>query len=307
METRPPAVAGTFYPSDPQQLRKLIKEFLNRVRLPKIQAEVKALIVPHAGLIYSGRTAAYAYSALKRSFDCVQDSSADEKFDAKGLNSSRLTDFILLGPGHRVGFKGVAQDTHQWWESPLGKLKVKSLKSKVVINDSQSHFQEHSLEVQLPFLQVLAKDTPEVTRSGSSGVEKKKKRFGFTITPLLTGFDVDYEKLVELLATSYPRQKADRQLPATSYLIVSSDLSHYYSQEVAEKIDKKTIQAILDLDTKTLEKEECEACGKAGILTVVSLAKRLGWKPELLHYETSGDVTGDFEQVVGYTSVGFYG
>ena len=89
-------------------------------------------------------------------------------------------------------------------------------------------------------------------------------------------------------------------------ILVSSDLSHYYSQDAAEKIDKKTIEAILSLDIKTLEKEECEACGKGGVLTLVELAKKLGWRPKLLHYETSGDVTGDFSQVVGYASIGFY-
>jgi len=265
MKVRPPAVAGAFYPSDPKELRKLVKKFLSRVKLPKIESEVKALIVPHAGLVYSGQTAAYGYAALK---------------DAKKICEKPLN-FILLGPSHRVGFEGMAQDRHKWWETPLGKAKCYQLPvpSRQLVNDSRPHMGEHCLEVQLLFLQTLFKK--------------------FTITPLLTGFDVNSQKLAELLTTSY-------QLLATSILIVSSDLSHYHPQDIAERIDQKTIQAILDLDTKTLEKEECEACGKTGILTAVYMAKKLGWKPKLLHYETSGDVTADFSQVVGYASVGFY-
>jgi len=317
MSIRRPAVAGSFYPSDPQELRGLIKKFLSVVELPKIQGEVRALIVPHAGLIYSGQTAAYGYEELRKVRN-MRKMRPPASAMLKALRAGKLQNFILLGPSHRVGFEGVAQDTHEWWGTPLGKAKCYQLpatrlrqgfdgqarfklqgkEKELIVNDSRPHLQEHSLEVQLPFLQVLAKDTPEVTHSGSSGVEENKKSFGFTITPLLTGFDVDYEKLGELLAGNW-------RLGTGDCLIISSDLSHYHPQDIAEKIDKKTIQAILDLDTKTLEKEECEACGKAGILTAVYLAKKLGWKPKLLHYETSGDVTADFSQVVGYVSIAF--
>ena len=293
MKARPPAVAGAFYPSGPQELKALIKKFLSGVELPKVQGEVKALIVPHAGLIYSGQTAAYGYATLK---------------DAKKGREKTLN-FILLGPSHRVGFEGVAQDEHQWWETPLGRVEIcdsDSEKEKdLIIRDSRPHLKEHCLEVQLPFLQVIC---------GSRAKRVNRESRKFTITPLLTGFEVDAQKLGEfLIATSHqpPARKerletGDWRLETGSFLVVSSDLSHYHPQDIAEKIDKKTIQAILDLDIKTLEKEECEACGKTGILTAVYMAKKLGWKPKLLHYETSGDVTGDFSQVVGYASVGFY-
>lgn len=283
MSVRLPAVAGTFYPSNPQELGKLIKNFLSKVELPKVRGEIKAIIVPHAGLVYSGQTAAYGYVELRK---------------MRNVRKMRKMQFILLGPAHRVGFEGVVQDAHDFWKTPLGRVEICDLRfekeKNLIVKDSRPHLQEHSLEVQLPFLQFLFHKNHGKARTGDRISADK-----FTITPLLTGFGVEYERLAESL-----KLKAKS---CGSILIVSSDLSHYYPQDVAEKIDKKTIKAILEFDTKTLEKEECEACGKTGILTAVYLAKKLGWRPELLHYETSGEATGDFSQVVGYASVGFYG
>jgi AmmeMemoRadiSam system protein B len=256
---RKPAVAGSFYPGSEDTLRHTIKDFLEKVSLPKNIpfTDIKAAIVPHAGYFYSGLTATFAYKTLSK--------------------KKNLSHFILLGPSHFSLFTGACQDPADFWETPLGKVKVKHLPEEPpIITNSEPHLKEHCLEVQLPFLQLIFKT--------------------FSITPIVISENCDYLKLAKVIKPL---------LNKNSFLIISSDLSHYYPQNMAKQIDKATLRKIKKLDAKLLKSRKYEACGKPAILTTIELAKLLEWKPKLLHYETSQAASGDQSRVVGYASIIF--
>lgn len=260
-QLRKPAVAGSFYPSGEDKLGQTIKDFLKKARLSSdIAAEcIKAAIVPHAGYFYSGYTAAFAYKALRK--------------------AKNLRHFILLGPSHFSLFSGAAQDTAEYWETPLSKVQVKHLPDKSPLASScEPHFKEHCLEVQLPFLQVI--------------FEK------FAITPIVTSDNCDYRKLAAILKP---------HLKEHTILIVSSDFSHFYPEPRAETIDRATLKQISKLNDLNLVEGKYEACGKTAILTAIELAKTLKWIPKLLHYETSAAASADYSRVVGYASIVFLG
>jgi len=245
---RQPATAGTFYPSDKKELEDMIAGFFAEVPTFDNPHPPKALIVPHAGYIYSGQVAAYAYARVR------------------GHHYSKI---VLLGPSHYVYLRGVVASPHQVWRTPLGD--VPTLKNGFEAN-ALAHLNEHCLEVQLPFLQYTLKD--------------------FKILPLVIGD-----------SNAYPiSNEIRRLLDKDTLLIISSDLSHYHSYPEAEALDKASIKAIKSLD----DKSSVEACGKFPIRILVSLAKTLSWKPEVLIYKNSGDVTKDKTRVVGYASLAFY-
>lgn len=257
--TRKPAVTGSFYPSDKAELKQIINDLLKKIKIPSsIQAEkIKAVIVPHAGYFYSGLTAAYSYKAL--------------------ANRKDLGHFILLGPSHYSFFKGAVQDASTFWQTPLGKVEIKHLAEKPPLTTGHKpHLQEHSLEVQIPFLQSLFNK--------------------FKITPIVTGEACDHHKLALIFKKHFVKN---------TMLVISSDLSHFHPQDIAEKIDTATTKQILDLNDQEISKEIYEACGKKAILTSISLAKLLNWKPKLIHYETSSAASGDQSRVVGYPSIIF--
>lgn len=263
-KTRKPAVAGAFYPGDPEEIKQELKSYLEAVPEQEIPGELKALVVPHAGTIYSGPTAAFGYSLLGKSKD-----------------RDRIS-VLLIGPSHFVSFSGAATFISDTWETPLGAItidpRVKDLVKQgkgIIIDSEEAHSPEHSLEVQLPFLQLVLGN--------------------WTLLPLVCG-DVDPIGLAEVL---------DPLVDQKMFLVVSSDLSHYYPYEQARKIDQKANQAIPSLDLKKT-KEEVEACGKVGILTLLEIAKKRGWQGKLLDYRNSGDTAGDHSQVVGYGSYTFY-
>lgn len=256
---RTPAVAGSFYPRSESRLRQTIKDFFKKAHPPKDipASRIKATIVPHAGYFYSGLTAAFAYKIISK---------VENKIN-----------FILLGPSHLALFDGAAQDTSDHWETPLGNIKIKLLpEESPIISSSEPHIQEHCLEVQLPFLQVIFKE--------------------FTITPIVISENCDFSKLATVLKPHLSKE---------TILVISSDLSHYYSQHMAKKIDRATIEQIQKLNNKELVERKYEACGKTAILTAIELAKSLNWRPELLHYETSAAASSDTSRVVGYASMVF--
>lgn len=242
--TRYPAVAGSFYPAKREELKATINNFFKNTK-KVISGKVRALIVPHAGVVYSGQTAAWGY---------------------KQISGSQQKQFVLLGPAHHEFLTGLAGSSLETWLMPLGAVPQKPLR-QLPFNDS-AHESEHCLEVQLLFLQSEFKD--------------------FAISCLLTGTET---KLV---------------LPQDSMLIVSSDLSHYLPQNLAQEYDQKTIEAILTGNREyLLENEDC-ACGRIGILMLMNLARAKNWQAKLVCYDTSATASGDSRRVVGYASIVFY-
>lgn len=278
---RQPAVAGQFYPSDPEQLELKIKEYLNNATATT-SGDIKAIMVPHAGYDYSGPVAAYSYKELEgRKYDTV----------------------VIICNSHSSYFDGVAIDDADAWQMPLGTVEVdKELANKLTKADSSikfngsAHRYEHSLEVQLPFLQtVLPKD--------------------FKIVPILfgnTGGD-SYKKLAKALADN---------LGEHDLVVISTDMSHYPGYKDANRIDPVTLGKIKSADIAALEKhitdtelervpnEDTLLCGIDGVKIIMELYKLAGWdKITILHYANSGDVTGigDKSRVVGYGAVAFIG
>lgn len=270
---RQPAVAGSFYPADKDSLSRMIDSFLTKV--PKIEGkrEVIGIVVPHAGYPYSGMTAAYAFSSIS------------------GLPIKTV---ILVGPSHHLYFSGVAVYGKGKWKTPLGEVEIDSgLAHKIIEqhpiieNTPEVHTREHSLEVEIPFLQKMFKD--------------------LKIVPIMMG-DQNY-KTCETLAHSLTKAIKDKK---GILLLASSDLYHGYSYDECNKIDKKTLSFIEELDPEglsvALEKKEAQACGGGPIVAVMLASKLLGAdKGEVLFHTNSNDVTGARAgYVVGYSAAIFY-
>ncbi|MGF1685512.1 AmmeMemoRadiSam system protein B [Photobacterium japonica] len=257
MHTRPPAVAGHFYPHAPLALQRQINAWLSAE--PVVPARsVRALIVPHAGYCYSGEVAAQAYRALLPHAD-------------------RIRKVILIGPSHRFAFYGCALPACHYFETPLGKvpIDIQSVENLREIDDidvsDKVHAQEHSLEVQLPFLQSCLHD--------------------FTLLPLLTS---NVSSAVVAHAID-PLWQGDDCL-----LVVSSDLSHFHTYSDATRIDHHTC-SLIDGYKSTLTPEQ--ACGATGINALLLLAKQRGYPLIRNTLINSGDTAaGDKERVVGYVS-----
>jgi len=257
---RPPAVAGAFYPSDPSVLASGIEEYLSAARGGG--RAPKALIAPHAGYVYSGPVAASAYARLRG-------------------RASKPRRVLLLGPAHRLALRGVALPSARAFRTPLGEvpLDMEALrrmeKSPNVRFLDSAHEEEHCLEVQLPFLQVLLGD--------------------FLLLPLLVG-EADPARVESLLA-----QYAGG--PET-LIIVSSDLSHYLPYEEAVRLDAATARAVERLETEGWT-WDC-ACGRVPILGLLRLARSLNMEVETLDLRNSGDTAGGKDRVVGYGAWAFH-
>ncbi|MGH7825495.1 MAG: AmmeMemoRadiSam system protein B [Candidatus Binatia bacterium] len=271
---RSPAVAGSFYPSDPRELRKLIDHcFVSSPLGPKGATERDPSLiggmVPHAGYIYSGPCAAHLYARLDPNVDCV----------------------VLLGVNHRGRGYRAALSPYDYWETPLGKIKVDSelndaLKSRVAFlkDDETAHVQEHSLEVQLPFLQRVAGD--------------------FAFLPIALS-DVTLAECSELGQALAENCTSPRQ----TILLASTDLSHYLSARETERLDRLALDAVLRMQPAELlsivEKENITMCGVLPTAVLLYALKALGAKEAyLLKHCHSGDVT-PMTDVVGYASVAF--
>ena len=260
---RKPAVAGMFYPKEKEALQKMLASFFRNVEQDKhFQEEVKniktteihGLIVPHAGYIYSGRTAAYAYSLLKK------------------IKPKKI---LLLGPNHTIPLSGISFADYEAWETPLGKIDStieNQITSPFISYQNKAHLKEHCLEVQLPFLQHLFQN--------------------FQIAPAVVG------ELTESEIKSFAKLIKER---FTDYFIViSTDLSHYLSQNAAEKENKQTIKSIINLNQANLN-----ACGRFPLAVAMELCRLNRWQPKLLHYTTSAEASGNTSRVVGYASLFF--
>jgi AmmeMemoRadiSam system protein B len=257
---RPAAVAGMFYPEAPGVLREQVRACLEQARqsLPSAPRP-KALIVPHAGYVYSGVIAAAAYSRLA------------------GLDDIRRV--VLIGPAHRVPVMGLAAPSVDVFATPLGEIEVdrsavsRALDLPQVTESDRAHALEHSLEVQLPFLQLLL---------GS-----------FRVVPFAVG-DATSGQVAEVIELLWGGPE--------TLIVISSDLSHYHTYREAGAIDQESAQIVLAL-SPTLGFEQ--ACGALPINGLLTVARRRGLHPELLDLRNSGDTAGDKFRVVGYASFVF--
>jgi len=278
-DVREAVVAGLFYPDDPKKLAQTVDGLLAEAK-DRSPGKVRALVCPHAGYEFSGKTAAIAYKQIAgRAFETV----------------------IVLGPSHTAAFQGASVGQTKEYRTPLGPVPVSAAAHRLAqaapfLVQGQCRIRrpdwwtrspkdlapaevetpqtwEHSLEVQLPFLQRSLKH--------------------FSLVPIVCG-DVDPADLAKGLEPIVD----DKTL-----LVASSDLSHYQDYETAKLLDSACIRAVCSMDIERAEPQQ--ACGKLPILTVMHLARRKGWKPVLLDYRNSGDTVGDKSHVVGYAAIAF--
>ena len=276
---RQPAVAGKFYSSNPEELSAQIESFLEEAEKGEVRGEVRALMVPHAGYVFSGRVAAQGYGLVQ--------------------GESRKT-VVLLCNSHTSHFEGLALSPASAWATPLGEAEVNeelNLKLEKELDsaefNAQAHQGDHTLEVQVPFLQSVLKP-------------------GFKILPILFG-NLDSSEHKDL--TRFFRDNLGQE----DLLIASSDMSHFPPYEEANRIDPQTLEIITKLDTEELENHLSEAeeqqipgeetllCGVDGVKTVIDFISGLkSPQAQVIDYKNSGDTElGDKESVVGYGVVAF--
>ncbi len=259
---RNPAVAGSFYPETSKELNSSIQGYLNDADSSPIQSFPKAMIVPHAGYIYSGPIAASAYSQLIPF-------------------AKHISKVILLGPSHQVPFLGIATSSLDSFQTPLGDISLdKKLNKQLeqlpfVEPHDDAHRQEHSLEVQLPFLQKIL---PE-----------------FTLVPLVIG-QVDDQQVSQVIESLWQEEN--------TLFLISSDLSHYLDYERARECDQATSEAIADLTPDKIHYEQ--ACGRSAIAGMLLTAQKHNLRVQILDLRNSGDTAGTKDRVVGYGSWAFF-
>jgi AmmeMemoRadiSam system protein B len=259
-EVRPAAVAGLFYPASSDELRPMVQGFLHKAVLSEPGYSPKALIAPHAGFVYSGPVAGSAFRCFETEAEVIR----------------RI---VLVGPAHRFPVRGLALPGQEVFETPLGTVPVdRDLVEKIsdmpqVSTNMAAHAPEHSLEVELPFLQVVLES--------------------FSVLPLLVS-QVGAEDVAEVLDRVWGGQE--------TRIVISSDLSHYLSYEAAQDVDRDTSRQVVDL---RLPIEEHRACGAVAINGLLAVARHRGLAPRLLDLRNSGDTAGDRLRVVGYGSFSF--
>ncbi|UCG76152.1 MAG: AmmeMemoRadiSam system protein B [Gemmatimonadota bacterium] len=257
---RSPAVAGRFYPDDPVELRRSIDRCFRDARRPAGEMALTGLISPHAGYVYSGPVAASAFGAL----------SVEAGYEL----------VILLGPSHFVPFRGLALSGARAFDTPLGSVPVDRAATERAIGlphvhlRPEAHEPEHSLEVQLPFLQTRLED--------------------FRILPILVG-DAAPAQVAVVLEALWGTE--------ATLLVVSSDLSHYLPYDAARRTDADTCRAIEALDAGSLD--ERRACGWKAVAGLLLLARERGLRPVRLDCRNSGDTGGSRHSVVGYAAFAF--
>lgn len=266
---RKPVVAGKFYPQDKNALKAQLNSFL--VQTPKEKTDAVACIMPHAGYVYSGRVATQTAASI-----CIKDN------------------VILLGPNHTgLGDKFSIMSEGKW-QTPLGEIEINPQLSKQIIKncssireDSKAHAYEHSLEVELPILQFLREEK-------------------FQIVPLVLA---PADKLIyEEVGQAIYQAIVDLKIKDKTLIVASSDMTHYESQESAKQKDNLAIEAILNLDENLLieriEKYDISMCGYVPVIVTIIASKRLGAKKaKLIKYQTSGEISGDYDAVVGYAGI----
>jgi AmmeMemoRadiSam system protein B len=272
-DIRPQAVAGTWYPAREGELAAAVDEYLASAVASVGTRCPRAIIAPHAGLMYSGPVAAYAYALL---------------------GGCPYTAVVLVGPSHFVGFRGVSIWPRGAWETPFGAMPIAESLAAAIASDPlvtehpAAHGREHSLEMQMPFLGRLLRDTP--------------------IVPLVMGYQ-DRDTAVGL-GDTLARVVAAR--PGENILLVaSSDLSHYEDAATAADLDAVVIRHVAALDADglmgALEDDPRHACGGGPIVAVLRASELLGCtRAEVLRYADSGDVSGDKSAVVGYMAAAIW-
>jgi AmmeMemoRadiSam system protein B len=276
-DVRPSAVAGSWYPATGTDLSEAIDAHLASVALDDAGACPRAIIAPHAGLVYSGPVAAYAYTLVHR---------------------CRYVAVVLVGPSHFVGFQGVSIWPRGAWDTPLGEVKVAdslagalAAESREILEHPAAHGREHSLEMQLPFVAWLLPGVP--------------------IVPLVMGYQRRDTAMAlgDALAraiTSYRTRN-----PGDILLVASSDLSHYEDAATASRLDAVMVRYVEALDADglmdALEREPRHACGGGPMVSVLRAAAQLGGtRARVLRYADSGDVSGDKSSVVGYMAAAIW-
>ena len=263
---RKPAVAGYFYPGHPDELRSTLGQMTDA---GAAKQKAFAAVSPHAGFVYSGPVAGALFSTIQ------------------------MPDrFILLGPSHRMIGSRFALMGEGAWETPLGKVPVDedlareiAGYSDLIEEDAEAHNQEHSLEVQLPFIQYFVPH--------------------FSIVPISIGYQAAYQELEELgKAVAHGVQKSGHDV----LIVASTDMSHYVSQKTAEKLDHEAIDRILDLDPEGLfnvvTAKRISMCGFQPTTSALIASVELGASSAtLVRYQTSGAVSGDYKEVVGYAGI----
>lgn len=279
LHKRYPAVAGLFYEADKENLIHQIEACFNHKlgpgKIPSVSPTPLSkfiLISPHAGYIYSGPTASHGYYRM--------------------ANEGTPKTVVILGPNHYGLGSAIAMEKEGIWITPLGETEIDQEVAQLILNetdlidiDSAAHLREHSLEVQLPFLQYLYRDK-------------------FRIVPI--NFSLQDLEASMQIGEALSKVMKNKNIA----LIASTDLTHYEPQESANKKDNIAINDVLSLDAESLyehiKEYNISMCGVAPVIVAITVAKSLNLKKGvLLSYTTSGDITGDYSQVVGYASIAF--
>jgi AmmeMemoRadiSam system protein B len=258
---RPPAVAGMFYPGDPAELEAMVRaelaEAVARHHDGDHRPPPHALVVPHAGYVYSGPIAATAYARVLPRRD-------------------EVTRVVLLGPNHRVPLRAMALPSVEAFATPLGQVPVDTTACEALVGragvvvDDRPHVDEHSLEVHLPFLQVVLGD-------------------GWSVVPIVVG-QVPVGEVADLLESLWGGPE--------TLVVISTDLSHFHDQATAQALDAATAAAVVARQWRDVEPDR--ACGAFPLRGLLAEAERRGLPVELLDLRTSGDTAGDQRRVVGY-------
>lgn len=254
MSKRPPAVAGMFYEADAQRLGENIDSLLERAQNRQPSGNLKALIVPHAGYMYSGIVAAHAYRLLRE---------------------QQFRRVLLLGPSHRVPFHGIAASSADTFITPLGEIPVDQALNHQLVEQGlaqwldTAHEQEHSLEVQLPFLQRVLPT--------------------FELVPLTVGSATPEQVAAVIESVSNdPR----------TLVLISTDLSHFHDYQTANSIDDETTARIEQQDYQHIDYDQ--ACGATPLKGMLRFSSSKQWHVTTLDRRNSGDTGGDKQRVVGY-------
>lgn len=268
MNIRTAAFAGQFYPKNPKELESTLEEFFSNC---KIKRDCEAIISPHAGYIYSGQIAAKAFSRL-----------------------GKFNTYILLGPNHTGLGSAISIDKNDFWETPIGRIEVNKKMAEKIIEksgaefDRLAHIGEHSIEVQIPFLQYLFKE------------EEQKPR----IVPIIISED-NPEAIKELGKTIAEISKNE-----DIAIIASSDFSHFISEKLAKKVDFEAINYITKIDPKgfhtKVNTHDLSICGYLPITCLLYYCKEKSLNTaEIEGYTTSGSITGDYDNIVAYSAISF--
>jgi len=260
---RKSAVAGLFYPADPVELKETVIDYLLHARNnPKLQThKPKAIIAPHAGYIYSGPIAASAYHYLEQMKD-------------------QIANVVLIGPSHRVPLMGLATTSADYFATPLGNIPInREITERInslpfVVELDHAHMMEHSLEVHLPFLQIVLNN--------------------FSLVPVVAG-DATADQVKQLISLACDKDD--------TFVVISSDLSHYHDYYTARKLDHATCSAIEALDINQLDSQH--ACGFVPVSGLLAYAREHKLQAKTVDCRNSGDTAGSKDQVVGYGSYVF--